>query len=213
MAHLPQADWNFKDSPGEAIPTPFPEEVHEKVEWDLCLLLQCYWQRQQKYIIHKPLLTDFAVKDLPWAEEDGAERSEEVALNPTAGTYLLGILPRLESCSAVRCLPQWKDNYTKSTRQTKEKSHPMHNGSEDLPHSGVRFGAHLTYCYNTVSEVNGAMKLQVLINNFHQGTVLSDWLPSQEHILYLNVRRTSQLPAPFPQLNTGACTWSQPWAT
>lgn len=31
----------------------------------------------------------------------------------------------------------------------------MHNRSEDLSHSGVKFGAHLTYCYNTVSEVNG----------------------------------------------------------
>lgn len=30
----------------------------------------------------------------------------------------------------------------------------MHNRSEDLSHSGVKFGAHLTYCYNTVSEVN-----------------------------------------------------------
>ena len=59
------ADWSFKDNPGKAIPALFFEEVHEKAKWDLRLLLQCYWLRQQKYIIHKPLLTGAGVKDLP----------------------------------------------------------------------------------------------------------------------------------------------------
>lgn len=155
VPHLLKADWRFKESPEKSIPSPLSKKVHEKKKCDLCSLQQCYWQRQQKYNILKPLPTAFRIKDFSQTKEDGTERREEVTLSskmePAIGKpSLVGKL----FCSEVPAPVK---------RQSVKQSHPMHKRSEDLAHSTVRIGAHFAFpiCQPCDSRHPGLGKMSV----------------------------------------------------